>query len=100
MDPHERAFAFIRERDRSKGAVPDDLVVSDSEPEREQRQAQQDRKTLHKPLSQYHGRPETRDTMRKPIIEGPIIEISDDSSSQSGCTSVIILSGGLHRCTA
>ncbi|PVG03447.1 hypothetical protein CPB86DRAFT_368322 [Serendipita vermifera] len=86
MDPHARAFALMREKNRLARPIPDDLVISDSEPEREQQRHQV---TSNKVT---HSRQVTHKKTRKPRVEGPIIEISDDSSSQRDCMSVIMLS--------
>ncbi|KIM19512.1 hypothetical protein M408DRAFT_31159, partial [Serendipita vermifera MAFF 305830] len=92
MDPHARSFTLARERARLN-PLPDDMVVSDSDPETSNMLNVVTKKgashTKTRPKKQHSTRISTTDSIielsddssRQPSIAG-IIELTDDSDSQ------------------
>lgn len=89
MDPHARAFSFSRERARLN-PIPDDLVISDSDPESIDNM--DNLTTTKAAASQSHGRSQRIESSRI-RGRGSIIELSDDSSRQPSIAGIIELSG-------
>jgi hypothetical protein len=87
MDPHARAFAFLARR-----TIPDDLVVSDSEPE-SNLQSTTTKASASTVQNQRRGRLPDRFSSTRSIIE-----ISDESSHRFSGPAIIELTGRwLHK---